>query len=229
VRIFPARRESVKHSASLSPLGFQAAGESSVAEGDSRTSQTLIGRLRDEPDNPQAWNAFVDRYGRKVYAWCRQWGLQEADAEDVTQNVLLDLARQMTRFHYRAGGSFRAWLKTIAHRAWCDFLEARRRQRTTVEGDAILDRISSVEAGADLLRTMDEECEREMLEEAMARVKLRVQPHTWEAFRLTALDGRSGAEAGAQLNMQVGAVFVARSKVQKMLQEEVRKLESESP
>jgi RNA polymerase sigma factor (sigma-70 family) len=197
-----------------------------VADGDSRTSLTLIGQLRDDPSDPGAWNAFVDRYGRKVYAWCRQWGLQEADAQDVTQDVLLDLARQMARFHYQPADSFRAWLKTLAYRAWCDFLDARRRERTAVEAAAVIDRISSEAAGADLMRRLEEECERELLDEAMARVRLRVRPHTWEAFRLTALDGRPGAEAAGRLGMQVGAVFVARSKVQKMLQEEVLKLEA---
>jgi DNA-directed RNA polymerase specialized sigma24 family protein len=63
----------------------------------------------------------------------------------------------------------------------------------------------------------------------MARVRLRVQPHTWQAFQLLALEGRSGAEVAAQLNMKVATVFVARSKVQKMIQEEVRQLEGRSP
>jgi RNA polymerase sigma-70 factor (ECF subfamily) len=54
---------------------------------------------------------------------------------------------------------------------------------------------------------------------------LRVQPHTWEAFVLTAVEGLSGAEAASRLGMQVGAVYVARGKVQRMLQEEVRRLE----
>ena len=59
----------------------------------------------------------------------------------------------------------------------------------------------------------------------MARVRLRVQPHTWEAFRMVALDGMSGAAVGERLGMKVATVYVARSKVQKMLQEEVRRLQ----
>jgi RNA polymerase sigma-70 factor (ECF subfamily) len=191
----------------------------------SATSLTLLGRLRRNPGDQEAWNAFVDRYGRKIYAWCRRWGLQEADSQDVTQNVLLELARQMSGFEYRSTGSFRGWLKTIAYRAWCDFLSARQR---TVAGHAdadVLTHLAAPAAGDDLLKHLEEECERELLEEAMARVRLRVQPHTWQAFLLTAVEGKSGAEVAQQLHMKVGTVWVARSKVQKMLQEEVQRLE----
>ena len=93
---------------------------------DSSTRLSLLGRLRLTPTDQEAWGEFVERYGRQVYAWCRQWGLQEADAEDVTQNVLADLARQMRTFEYHPSGRFRSWLRTIAHRAWCDLLDSRR-------------------------------------------------------------------------------------------------------
>jgi RNA polymerase sigma-70 factor (ECF subfamily) len=52
-----------------------------------------------------------------------------------------------------------------------------------------------------------------------------VAPQTWEAFRLTALEGLSGADAAEKIPMQVAQVFVARRRVQKMLREEVARLE----
>lgn len=166
----------------------------------------------------------MDRYGRKIYGWCRRWGLRQAEAQDVTQNVLLELARQMGGFVYRPTGSFRGWLKTIAYRAWCDFLTAR--QRTVAGGgDPVLALLAVPAAGADLLAQLDEECERELLAEAMVRVRRRVQPHTWQAFQMMALEGQSAAEVAGRLGMQVGTVYVARGKVQKMLQEEIRQLE----
>jgi DNA-directed RNA polymerase specialized sigma24 family protein len=57
------------------------------------------------------------------------------------------------------------------------------------------------------------------------RVRLRVAPHTWEAFRLVAVEGLPVAEVAAAVQMQVAMVYVAKSKVQKMLQEEIQKLE----
>jgi RNA polymerase sigma-70 factor (ECF subfamily) len=194
-----------------------------MAGGGSTTSLTLLGRLRLNPGDQDAWGAFVDRYGRKVYAWCRRWGLQEADAQDVTQNVLLVLSRQMSGFVYDPGGSFRGWLKTVAYRSWCDYVAARQRAAAGAD-DAVLAAVAAPAAGEDLLRGMEEECERELLEEAMARVRVRVQPHTWQAFVRTAIEGQSGAAVAEQLGMKVGTVWVARSKVQKMLQDEVRRL-----
>ena len=63
----------------------------------------------------------------------------------------------------------------------------------------------------------------------MTRVRLRVAAPTWDAFRLTALEGLSGAEAGAKLGMKVAAVYVARSEVQKRLRAEVQRLEGLDP
>jgi RNA polymerase sigma factor (sigma-70 family) len=191
-----------------------------------RTSPTLLGRLRRAPADQAAWAEFVDRYGRKIYGWCRQWGLQDADAQDVTQTVLARLADKMRAFAYDPSRSFRGWLRTLAHHAWSDFFADRRRAGLAGGDTQILDRLHTIEAGDDLARQLDEECERELLEEAMLRVRLRVEGRTWDAFRLLALEGRSGAEAAAQLGMKVATVFVARSKVQRMIQEEVRKLDA---
>ena len=76
---------------------------------DSGTRITLLGRLRRDPGDQEAWGEFVEQYGPKVFAWCRRWGLQEADAQDVTQDVLLKLARKMKDFTYDPSRSFRAW------------------------------------------------------------------------------------------------------------------------
>jgi RNA polymerase sigma-70 factor (ECF subfamily) len=195
---------------------------------DSGTRITLLGRLRRDPTNQAAWAEFVDHYGARIYAWCRKWGLQEADAQDVTQNVLLKLARKMGEFTYDPSRSFRAWLKTLTHHAWSDFLESRARPGLGSGDSQALDTLHSLAAREDLVRQLEEEFDRELLEEAMLRVRLRVAPQTWQAFALTALEGLSGAEAAARIPMQVAQVFVAKRRVQKMLREEVARLEQSS-
>ena len=190
---------------------------------ESQTSITLLTKLRQVPADQEAWAQFTQRYGRKIYAWCRQWELQEADAEDVTQNVLLKLAEKMQTFEYDRGKSFRAWLKTITRHAWSDYWSGHK--ELAAGGSQAVELLRTVEAREDLVRRLDNEFDRELLDEASARVRSRVVPRTWQAFELTAVQGRSGAEAAAALGMKVATVFVARSKVQKMLQEEVRKLE----
>jgi RNA polymerase sigma-70 factor (ECF subfamily) len=189
------------------------------------TSPTLLGRLGSLPTDQGAWAEFAERYGRKIYRWCRRWHLQEADAQDVTQDVLLKLAQRMRTFVYDPSRSFRAWLKTVTHHAWQDLLAARRRPGAGSGDGQALEALQSVPARDSLVEELDEEFARDLLDEALARVRLRVQAHTWEAFHLVTFEGLSGAEAAARLGMQVATVFVARSKVQKMVREEVRRLE----
>ena len=195
---------------------------------ESQTSITLLTKLRQVPADQEAWAQFTQRYGRKIYAWCRQWELQEADAEDVTQIVLLKLAEKMQTFQYDREGSFRAWLKTVARHAWSDYLSGRK-AAVAAGGSQAVELLHTVEAREDLVRRLDEEFDRELLDEAAARVRQRVTPRTWQAFERWGVLGQWGAAAAAALGMKVATVFVARSKVQKMLQEEIRKLEGPGP
>ena len=192
---------------------------------DGPTSPTLLGRLGRVPTDQAAWAEFAERYGRKIYGWCRQWNLQQADAEDVTQQVLLKLAVAMRTFTYDPSKSFRAWLKTVTHHAWRDFADGRGRPGAGSGDTAVLEQLQTVQARDDLVGELDGEFDRDLLDEAMARVRVRVQPHTWQAFHLLTVEGLSGAEAAARLGIKVATAFVARSKVQKMIQAEVRRLE----
>jgi RNA polymerase sigma-70 factor (ECF subfamily) len=184
----------------------------------------LLAKLRNVPVDQAAWDRFTERYGRKIYAWCRQWNLQEADAEDVTQIVLLKLAEKLQAFDYDASRSFRGWLKTITRHAWSDYWSSRKAV-IAAGGSQAMEMLQTVEARDDLVRRLDDEFDLELLDEAMARVRARVLPRTWEAFERTALQGQSGVEAAKALEMKVATIFVARSKVQNMIQEELRKLE----
>ena len=85
---------------------------------ESHSSATPLARLRLVPADQAAWAQFTDRHGRKIYGWCRQWNLGDADAEDVTQNVLLKLAEKMRMFDDDSSRSFRGWLKTVTRHAW---------------------------------------------------------------------------------------------------------------
>jgi RNA polymerase sigma-70 factor (ECF subfamily) len=194
-----------------------------------RTRVSLLLRLRQAPQDQEAWGEFVDRYGWQIHAWCRRWGLQEADAQDVTQTVLLQLATRLQGFTYDPAKRFRGWLKTLTHHAWSDFLGARRPLLTASADSDIEYLLNTAQARDDLTQRLEEAFDQELLDLASARVRERVEAHTWEAYRLTTLDGLSGAETAARLGMQVGTVFKARSKVHKMLQEIVRDLNGEDP
>jgi len=185
------------------------------------TSPTLLGRLQQEAPDPDAWPQFVRRYGPLLYRWCRSRGLQESDTEDVTQNVLIKLARRMREFRYDGKQSFRGYLKTLVHYACCDLLTERRQTAQGTGDSQVLDELNNVEVRDELARRLEEEYDLELLARARQKVQNLVEQRTWEAFRLTAEEGLAGAEVAERLTMNVAAVFRARSRVQQMLRERV--------
>lgn len=194
---------------------------------DAATPLSLLERLRSDEASTEAWDEFVERYGRLLYRWCRRWGLQECDAQDVTQDTLMAVVRQIGRFQYLTRGSFRAWLKTIANRCWYRIVESRNRAGDPAGGNVTLDALSSLLARGDLEQEFQRQAEREILALAMARVKRRVEPRSWEAFRLTTLEHRSGPEVAAELDMRVGAIYMARWRIQKLIGEEAARIDPE--
>jgi RNA polymerase sigma factor (sigma-70 family) len=197
----------------------------SVSEGQSsRTSVTLLDRLRQDPKDQAAWNDFVARYEPKILEWCLRWRLQESDARDVAQDVLLKLHALLAKFAYDPSRSFRGWLKTLTHHAWRDLVDDRRRAGIASGGSRMFELFEDIHAGDDLDKHLKEEYHRELMEQAMILVRPRVAARTWDAFRLTALEGHSGAAAAASLEMNITRVYVARSEVKRMIREEVRKL-----
>jgi RNA polymerase sigma-70 factor (ECF subfamily) len=189
------------------------------------TCVSLLTQLRQDPSDQAGWDEFVERYGRHIYRWCRQWKLQDADAEDVTQDILVKLTQTLRAFAYDPSRSFRGWLKTVAHHAWRDFADSRRHGQRGAGRSPVQALMLTLEAREDLARRLEEAFDLELLEAAKVRVRLRVAPHTWEAFRLMAVERLPVAEVAVRVQLQVAMVYVAKSKVQKMLQEEIGKLE----
>jgi DNA-directed RNA polymerase specialized sigma24 family protein len=117
----------------------------------------------------------------------------------------------------------------MAHNACKDYFDSQHRAVAASGDPGVQAVLESVQARDDLAARLEAAFDQERLEWAQARVRQRVEPHTWEAFRLTALEGKSGADTAAFLHVKVGTVFKAKSKVQQMLREEIEHLESEEP
>jgi RNA polymerase sigma factor (sigma-70 family) len=193
----------------------------------SRTGTTLLLLLHD-PANPLAWSAFVGRYGPRVYGWCRRWGLQEFDAENVTQDVLVKLVRTLRSFTYDPErGRFRAWLKTLTRRAWTDFLEEERRRGPGVGGSAALAQLYALEAQDDMLQSLEKAFDLELWDAAQQQVRQQVSPRDWNIFEQMTRDGRRAGELATQLGMQPTAVLMAKSRVKRKLSDAVRLLEQD--
>lgn len=191
---------------------------------DSATSLSLLARLRQEPTDERGWDEFVARYRPRIHQWCRRWGLNQSDADDVCQNVMLMLAQHLRKFEYDPGGKFKAWLRTVARRAWYDY--SRRRKKLEFQHDsAVWTALTTKEAGDDLLDALVEECNRELLQCAMQRVQARVQEHTWKAFYMTEFDELPVEEVAKRLSINKGSVYVARGRVQRLLVAEIERLD----
>jgi RNA polymerase sigma factor (sigma-70 family) len=190
----------------------------------SDTPHSLLLRLSQEGDDDDAWSKFIVRYKPRIVTWCQERGLQLADAEDVSQIVLQQMLSVMREYRYDPAGCFRAWLRTVTNRACSRFVhkEHRASGRKDVES---MQRIEEAPARQELARRIEQAFDDELLDQAKNQVRGEVAPHTWMAFRLTALEGKSGAEAARQIGMPVMHVYVARQRVQKRLREEVERLQ----
>src|SRR5262245_9461101 len=114
------------------------------------TRVSILMALRSDPGDQVAWNAFVDRYGPQIHAWCRRWKLQEADAQDVTQMVLVKLVRHLPNFTYDPSRSFRGWLRTLTAHSWSDFIGDQMRGVRGSADSCVAEMLNTVEARVDL-------------------------------------------------------------------------------
>lgn len=192
------------------------------------TRPSLLVRIRDARDS-RAWAQFVELYAPLVYGFARKHGLQDADAADLTQEVLRAVAAAVGRLDYDPQrGSFRGWLFTVVRNKLRNFLANRGRQPLASGDTAVQNRLKEEPAPEDDAEELwDLEYQRRLLAWAAAQVRGTIQDSTWQAFWLTAVEGKSGKEVAGRLGMTVAAVYLAKSRVMARLKEQIRHLELE--
>jgi RNA polymerase sigma factor (sigma-70 family) len=178
------------------------------------TRPSLLIRIRDGRDR-ESWAEFVDVYAPLVYGFARQQDLQDADAADLTQEVLSVVSVSIGRLDYDpARGSFRGWRFTIVGNRLRNFLDRERRQHRgygSSSAQEVLDAVPAPDDEPDVMWERDYETR--LFECAAQRVCEEVQPSTWRAFWLTAVEGRSGKDAARELHMTAAAVYLAKRRV----------------
>jgi RNA polymerase sigma factor (sigma-70 family) len=189
------------------------------------TRVSLLVQIRDSK-NEAAWQEFIKLYGPMVFGFARKRGLQDADAADLMQDVLRSVSSAIGRLDYdRSQGTFRGWLFTITRNKVYNFLSARR-VRPQGSGDTTTNKLLNEQpAGEDGSDAWEIEYQRRIASMAMDRVKSEFQETTWQAFRLTAVDGLSAADASKQTGLSTGAVYVAKSRVLARLKQEVESIQ----
>lgn len=161
-------------------------------------------------------------YGPLVYGFARKRGLQDADAADLMQDVMRSVASSIGKLDYDSKrGSFSGWLFTITRNKVFNFLSARR-IRPQGTGDSTTNQmLNSHPDGNDGSDEWELDYQRRLATIAMERIRKEFQETTWNAFRLTAVEGIAAPEVARQVGLSTGAVYVAKSRVLARLKDEV--------
>lgn len=189
------------------------------------TRASLILRLP-TTDDASAWSEFAAIYEPFVYRFARRGGLQDADARELVQNVLLAVARAVGKWKPDAErGRFRSWLFRIARNQLIDLWAKRRRQEVATGGTSFVGVMEQLPAADCDESHLLLEHRRELFRLAAARVKHSVKPATWQAFWLTGVEECDPERAAREIGISVGAVYVARCRVIARLRDEYEELE----
>jgi RNA polymerase sigma factor (sigma-70 family) len=193
------------------------------------TRHTLIVKLRD-PADAGAWREFVALYEPLVYRLARRKGLQDADAQDLCQDVFRTVSQAIDRWDIDpARGSFRGWLSRIARNLLVNFL-TRRPYRLRGSGSTSVQDLLEAQPADDPSATalFEAEYRRRLFRWAADEVKGEFAATTWDAFWQTAVEGRTPAEVAAEVGLSVGAVYIARSRVLARLRRRIGELGEEA-
>jgi RNA polymerase sigma-70 factor, ECF subfamily len=180
------------------------------------TSLTLLDRLR-QPDPSGAWNRFAQLYTPLLIAWAKCQGLQEADAADLTQDVLLKVMRVFSTYQRKPGESFRGWLFTVAKNECIDF-RRRRATRSLPVPDGLSD---VIEGNPD---ASDADYRAHLVHRALELLRGDFSTATWAAFTGLMLEGRTADEVAAATGLTANAVYMVRHRVLTRLREELGEL-----
>jgi RNA polymerase sigma-70 factor (ECF subfamily) len=188
------------------------------------TSVSLLERLRSSPDEA-SWRRLDDIYRPLIRRWLLRDPRLGEEAEDIVQEVMQVLVRELPGFHRRRNGSFRRWLRTItAHRVLAHHRARRNRPRAL---GAPLEECPLAQLNdphSELSRLWDEEHDRWVLRRLLELVEPMFEPATLAAFRRVVFDEIGAAQVARELGLSLNAVLLAKSRVLSRLRQEAEGL-----
>jgi RNA polymerase sigma-70 factor (ECF subfamily) len=185
------------------------------------TSVSLLERLARQPCD-EDWRRLLELYQPLLRTWLARQGVPPTDTDDLVQEVLLVVFREMGHFERRGPGAFRAWLRTIlVHRVRHYFRTCRQRPAATGGSDFSrrLDELESHDSA--LSRLWDREHDEHVAASLLRRVQGDFAPATWQAFRRHVLEGEPVARVAEELGLSLNSVLLAKSRVLKRLRQEL--------
>jgi RNA polymerase sigma-70 factor (ECF subfamily) len=186
------------------------------------TSVSLLGRLRTGTDQA-AWERLDRLYRPLICRWVLRDPNLRDDADDVAQEVMAVLVREMPGFQRRRVGSFRRWLREVTYHQVQAFRRKRRHGPRAAGATPADDPLAGfADPASDLSRLWDQEHDRHVLRRLLELLESdsQFEPTTLRAFRTVVIEGARPAEAAAALGMSVNAVLLAKSRVLKWLRQE---------
>ena len=187
------------------------------------TQDSLIAQLRDA-NNFEAWESFAQIYRPIVYRLARARGLQHADADDLSQQVMMSVARAIPNWQREPQARFRHWLARIVRNATINAL-SRGRQDRAAGGSDFLSLIHNVsDASSEIEAQVETEYQRQVYRRAAEIVRDEVHEDSWRAFVLTVVDGKTTTAVADQLGKTIGGIHAIRSRIMRRLQDTVREL-----
>jgi RNA polymerase sigma-70 factor (ECF subfamily) len=189
------------------------------------TSLSLLDRLRTTPDDG-AWGRLVAVYRPWIVGWVVRHGLGDGDAEDLAQDILVVVLRELPFFqHNRRPGAFRAWLRAITVHRVRAFVRSRK-DRPRPGGDSdFLEHLNQLpDPASEPSRVWDRDHDAHVVRRLLELIGPEFRELTWRAFRAVMLEGETPAAAAARLGLSVNAVLLAKSRVLARLRREAQGL-----
>ena len=184
------------------------------------TNYSLISRVKDLADG-ESWAEFLAIYQPVVFRMAQRRGLQDADAQDVMQQVFLSMARSIEGW---TGGDgqppFRAWLTTIARNAITKSLSRRPRDAAT-GSTSVMEFLCAQPDPEETTAELRAEMRREVVRWAAEQIRKEFSEGTWTVFWQTAIEGITIAEVAKGTGRSPGSIYVARYRVTARLKEKV--------
>jgi RNA polymerase sigma-70 factor (ECF subfamily) len=183
------------------------------------TPVSLLERLRLCPDEA-SWQRLTQLYTPWICDWLRRQGLAPADTDDLVQDVMVVLLKELPNFtHDLRRGAFRRWLRTITLNRLRVFWRQRRQHAPLPNLQTALDQLEDPDS--DLSRAWDQEHNQHVVRRLLELIEPEFEPSTWRAFRAVVLEGKSTAEAAAALSLSPVAVRIAKSRVLSRFRREI--------
>ncbi len=185
------------------------------------TRSSLLVRVRN-PSDAEAWHEFASIYRPAIYRLARRRGLQDADAEDLAQRVLVSVSGAIQTWEKdEKRGTFRAWLLRVARNAIINAI-TRRPPDIAMGGSNASEPLDMPHTDEEAIRKLvEDEHRRAVFRWAAAEVRSEFHDTTWKAFYRTAVDGISIEDAAAEIDRTTGSVYAARSRVMRRLKAKV--------